>query len=153
MPDFSRFAETTHTFAPTTFSKYKDPTSELTTFIKGKADTVSDYVMVSHGVKVQEHSGEVLTSFNMMHLEDGDDHRPIAIMIQVPAKPHTAVKKRKVTRYDRSKIGDLDCDAKFQAVVQALCPCIPYNVDSHSHVYVVTSFIIAALEWAYPKKA
>ena len=104
-------------------------------------------------LKVQEHSGEVLIKFNMMHLEDGDDHRPIAIMIQVPAKPRTAVKKRKATRYDRSKIGDLDCDAKFQAVVHAYTPCVPYSVDSHSHVHIVTSFIIAALEWAYPKKA
>ena len=63
-----------------------DPTSDITTFIKGKADTVNDYILVSHPIKVQEHSGEVLSTFNMMHVEDGDDHRPIAVTVKIPKK-------------------------------------------------------------------
>ena len=87
-----------------------------------------------------------------MHLEDGDDHRPIAITVKIPPKAATAVKKRRVLKYDRSKIGDLDCDAKFIAVVQVMCPTVPYYVDSHSHVHIVCMFINATLAWAYPKK-
>ena len=71
---FSKFMVSSALTAPTTFSKYMDPSSDITIFIEGKADTVNDYVLVSHQIKVQEHSGEILFSFNMMHLEDGDDH-------------------------------------------------------------------------------
>eukprot|EP00973_Karenia_brevis_P041118 5689176-Karenia_brevis.AAC.1 len=86
--------------------------------------------------------------FDMMGA--GDDHFPLCCKVFVQCNVVQCCFRRRVPGYDRSKLNDPACSAKFEALLQS-CPLVPYAVEPSSHLFLINNFVYKAACDAFPK--
>ena len=118
------------------------------TTIDGNHESLIDYILVSRSVKPKSSSVEGV--LDLVPHDYAGDHLPIMTSLSPTLDNHIGPVKRRVCKYDYSKIGIEKFDATFKSLLkQFVHP--PYICDQSTHLFIANSYIYHAACIAYPK--